>query len=362
MKIYTSFFLILGICLTIISHGSAQYDFKTLNQIDDTPIKSQDKTGTCWSFSAASFIESEMLRKNDKELDLSEMYIVRQVYIDKASNYLLRQGKANFSEGALAHDLFNAVAKVGIVPEKDYSGKIEESHDHSVMFEELKSYLDTLLVHKEEIGDWKKDYNKIMDQYLGSNDIVMLEDEKEVTAKDYFASLEIDVKDFINLTSFTHHPFYENFILEIPDNFSNGSYYNVPIDELEEITQKALNSDHTVLWDGDVSEKGFSATRGLAIYPIEMDEKCFDQPCEELYIDQKTRQIDFENFSTTDDHLMHIVGMSEDMEGNAYYIIKNSWGEISDYKGYIMMSEAYFRAKTVAVTLDKNFIENFDNE
>lgn len=355
-------YLCLLLVLSYSFSASAQYNFEVITHIDDTQIKNQGNTGTCWSFAATSFLESEVLRKQEKELNFSEMHIVRQVYHDKAYNYIMRQGKANFSEGALAHDLFNAAKKVGMVPEDSYVGTKGKKHDHAEMFDELQAYLDTLLTNKKEIKDWKGGYDDILDEYLGTSVAEVIQNENQISSLQYFDEFDVDLGDLINITSFTHHPFYTNFILEIPDNFSNGSYYNVPIEELEAITKKALNEGHTVLWDGDVSEKGFSAKKGLAIIPEEMNEDCFTEPCEEVMQTQEDRQTCFENFTTTDDHLMHIVGLSKDESGDMYYIIKNSWGEISDYKGYLMMSEPYFRAKTVAITLDKKFLEQVDNE
>ncbi len=361
MKIANLIILTLSISC-FVNMLSAQYDFDIVLEIEDSEIKSQGNTGTCWSFASVSFLESEAYSNKKGMIDLSEMYVVRNVYKEKARNYILRQGKANFSEGALAHDMLNAAKKYGIVPENVYSGKKGKKHDHSKMFDELKTYLDTIVVNKTIPSDWESDFDDIINGYLGEPIHDFLSDEKSINSKEYLKTLGLNIGDYTHVTSFTHHPFYTNFVLEIPDNFSNGSYYNVPIDELITLTEDALAAGHSVIWDGDVSEKGFSAQRGLAIHPKEIDEKCFDSPCPEIIESQADRQAAFESYVTTDDHLMHLVGIAKDQNGTKYYIIKNSWGEIGNYKGYLMMSEAYFRAKTVAITLDRNFVNNPEND
>ncbi len=334
-----------------------QYDFKVIHQVDNTPVKSQGKTGTCWSFATVSFLESELLRKREENADLSEMWIVRNVYKDKARNYILRQGKANFSEGALAHDMLNAANRVGVVPENVYSGMKTDEHNHKEMFNDLKTYLDTIIARMEVPQNWEMQFDSIIDNHLGIRIDEVLVDEKKFTAPDYMDHLGLVPDHYVNITSYTHHPFGSEFVLEIPDNYSNQSYLNMPIERLESLVDKALTEGHSVVWDGDVSEKGFAAKRGLAINPIEFSESCFDKPCAEKEVSQEDRQMAFETYSTTDDHLMHMVGIAESENGEKFYIIKNSWGEISDYKGYIMMSRSYFLAQTVAVTLNASFLE-----
>lgn len=337
--------------------GLAQYNFEILHQVENTPVKSQGKTGTCWSFASVSFLESELIRNNKDQLDLSEMFIVRDVYKDKAKNYILRQGNANFSEGALAHDMLNAALRKGVVPENVYSGKRNDSHNHKEMFSELKMYLDSIIEVKDIPVDWEQNMEMIFDKYLTPYDDSFLVQENQYNAKKYYDFLGLQLEDYVNVTSFSHHPFNTEFILEIPDNYSNGKYLNVEISKLQEMVDNAIVNGHSVIWDGDVTERGFSAQRGLAINPIEFNEKCFDNPCIELKETQEDRQRAFENYRTTDDHLMHLVGIAKDESGGKYYIIKNSWGEISDYKGYLMMSESYFISKTVGVTINKDFVE-----
>ncbi len=335
------------------------YNFKVEKKVECTDVKSQDKTGTCWSFATASFLESEMIRKGKGTHDLSEMFVVGNIYRDKAKNYVLRQGKANFSQGSLSHDLIRVAKKHGIVPESVFSGKLEgaEKHDHGEMAAVLKGMLDGVLKRKRLSPTWSKAFDCVVDTYLGEVPETFTYDGKSYTPQSFAEAMEINPDDYISLTSYTHHPFYESFVLEIPDNYSNGSFYNVPIAELETIVDNAVANGFSVAWDGDVSEKGFSAKNGIAILPKDVKrEDLFTNPGEELEVTQELRQETFESYSTTDDHLMHLTGIAKDAEGTKYYLIKNSWGEISDFKGYLHMSEAYFELKTVAIMVHKDAI------
>jgi len=350
----TTFILFFSLGFSL--HIAAQYDFEIVHQVENTEIKSQGNTGTCWSFASISFLESEVLRTKGENIDLSEMYIVRDVYNDKARNYILRQGKANFSEGSLAHDMLNAGLRKGVVPENVYSGKSKKKHNHEKLFDELKVYLDSIVKAKEIPLNWNEEFNGILDTHLSAYEDSFLIGEQNYTAKSYTDYLGLDLANYTHVTSFSHHPFDESFILEIPDNYSNGSYYNVEIDRLQAMVDQAILEGHSVIWDGDVSEKGFSARKGLAINPVEFNEECFKAPCPEKTVTQKDRQQAFETYVTTDDHLMHLVGIAKNDQGTKFYIIKNSWGELSDYKGYLMMSESYFRAKTVGISINKIFV------
>lgn len=346
--------------LTIFTLSAfAQYQFTETNKAACTSVKSQDRTGTCWSFSTVSFLESELLRMGETNIDLSEMYIVRNIYADKARNYVLRQGKANFSQGSLAHDVIRAYAMAGIVPESAFSGKVEGAtmHDHSEMEVALKGMLDGIIKQKRPSPKWAAGIDAIMDIYMGDVPEKFTVNGKEYTPESFTNSLKINPEDYLSFTSYTHHPFFKECILEIPDNYSNGSYMNLPIGDLERIVDNALANGFTVSWDGDVSEKGFSSRNGIAILPVdEKREDLFNNPGAEIKVTQDLRQKTFMNYSTTDDHLMHIVGTAKDQSGTKYYIVKNSWGEISDYKGYLYMSAPYFRLKTVGVMVHKEAV------
>ena len=354
------YFFLSILCITMFSSSVfAQYEFTIEKSITCSPVKNQQRTGTCWSFATSSFLESELIRAGAQDADISEMYIVRNIYLDKALNYLLRQGKANFSQGSLSHDVIRAIKMAGAIPESVYSGKLRavDSFDHSEMEEVLKSALDVLLKQKKSSGLWKTLMNNIMDTYMGVIPESFMVNGKNMTPIQYATHLNLDMGEFKSITSFTHHPFYDSFVLEIPDNYSNGSFYNIPMEEMKKIVDQSLDQGYSVAWDGDVSEKGFSARDGIAVLAEdEARADLFTKPGKEVNVTQEARQSNFENFTTTDDHLMHLVGSSKDQYGNRYYIIKNSWGEISDYDGYLYMSEPYFLMKTIAVMVNQNAI------
>ena len=337
-----------------------QYEFTHTKDVECTPVKNQSKTGTCWSFATSSFIESELMRMDKGRHDLSEMYVVRSIYQDKAKNYILRQGKANFSQGSLSHDLINIVKKSGVMPEAVYSGLLpgEKAHNHSEMEAGLKGFLDGVLKSKRLSKKWPQALDAILNVYMGDAPEFFTYKGKKHTPASLAKELSIEPDDYVNLTSFTHHPFDASFVLEIPDNYSNGSFQNIPMDDLIATIDKALANGYTVAWDGDVSEKGFDAKKGLAVLPAQPGRKdLFDKPGEELKVTQELRQENFESFSTTDDHLMHLVGTAKDQEGNEYYIVKNSWGPISLFKGYLYMSKAYAAMKTVSIMVHKDVLK-----
>ena len=336
------------------------FGFEVEKSVACTPVKSQDRTGTCWSFATASFLESEMMRKGHSPLNLSEMFVARNVYLNKAQNYVLRQGKANFGEGALAHDLINAVRSHGLMPESAYPGNRngQGQHDHSEMAAVLESVLKAITARSRPSTEWKQAYSAILDVYLGQAPEKFSFEGQDYTPQEFAEHLGFNAKDYVNLTSYTHHPFGEPFVLEIPDNFSNGSFQNVPIDQLVQTIDNAIANGYSVAWDGDVSESGFNSGRGLAVLPKNPnDRKRFSEPVEQMQVTQEMRQQTFEDLTTSDDHLMHLTGIARDKEGNKYYIIKNSWGEIGPYDGYLYMSEAYVRLKTVAILVHKDALE-----
>lgn len=339
----------------------AGYDFTIQKKIECTPVKSQGKTGTCWSFSTVSFLESELIRTGKGQYDLSEMSIVRNIYKDKAMNYVLRQGKAQFSQGSLNHDVIKAFKRGGILPEEVYSGKLEgeTAHNHSELAKGLEGYLDGILKSKSLSTKWMTGFEGILDAYLGKAPDQFEYGGKKYTNESFKEELGLNPDDYVEITSYTHHPFYETFVLEIPDNYSNGSYYNVPLSDLQSIVDNALENGYSVAWDGDVSEKGFLAKEGLAIVPLdEGSEDSYASPSKEKNITQEDRQSTFLSYSTTDDHLMHLTGTATDQNGTKYYLTKNSWGEISDYKGFLYMSESYFRLKTVGVLVHKDALSD----
>ena len=335
------------------------YQFAVSYNIACTDVKSQDKTGTCWSFATASFIESELIRRGKGQHDLSEMFIVKNIYRDKVQNYVLRQGKANFSQGALGHDFMQSAHRHGLVPEEVFSGREndKEKYDHGEMEAAMAGFLAAVAKRTTLTNKWDLACDRILDVYMGESPKRFTYQGRSYTPKEFAQSLEFRGQDYAHITSYTHHPFYEPSVLEIPDNFSNGSFDNLPIDDLVEIIDTAIKNGYSVAWDGDVSEKGFSSSKGIAVLPKDpAREDLFTTPGEEIESDQAMRQKTFMTFSTTDDHLMHLVGISQDAAGNKYYMIKNSWGERGPHKGFIHMSEAYVRLKTIAIIVHKDAI------
>jgi bleomycin hydrolase len=340
----------------VISVGDYQFQIKF--SLACTPVTAQGSTGTCWSFSTASFLESELIRQGFPATRLSEMYLVRHVYRDKALNYVLRQGKANFGEGALAHDYIHAAARYGLIPVEAYMGKASpgDKHDHGEMVAVLTGLVESVVKLKRPTPRWHLAFDRILDTYLGEVPIEFEVHGQVHTAQSFAGNLNFDRDDYVSLTSFTHHPFYESFVLEIPDNYSNGLFLNLPVDELIQTVDRALEMGYTVVWDGDVSESTFSAQRGLAILPAEGRREASQTPGPEVVVTQEMRQETLLNYQTTDDHLMHLVGMAFDQNGTKYYLIKNSWGDVGPLGGQMMMSEAYMRLKTVSVLLHRDVV------
>jgi len=340
-----------------------KYVFKTIVDLEASKIKSQGNTGTCWSFSTSSFIESEIYRISGKSIDVSEMYTVRNTYSKKAWNYVMRQGKTQFSEGGLAHDVLNAIKSDGLVPESEYSGLMSGSttHDHSQLIKEIKTVLDDYIKNGKNSNhpNWQADVEAILDKKLGKKIDEFVYEGVVYTPQSFLKMTGVNPDDYITITSFTHVPYYEPFILNIPDNFSNGSFYNVPLDEFNHIAQEVLNNGYSIAWDGDVSEATFSAKYGIAVVPKEekLNTKSMTEIVPEATITADYRQQEFDNFDTTDDHLMHVVGLLTDQKGNIYYKVKNSWGSNSNRignNGYIYMSEDFFKLKSISILIHKN--------
>ena len=344
---------------------SQSYQFKTIIDLETTEVINQGKTGTCWSFSTYSFLESEIIRLRGRSIDFSEMYSVRQTYSDKSWNYIMRQGKTQFSEGGLAHDVLNSIETNGLIPNTIYSGLSNDDygHDHTEMVAVLKSTLDTYISKPggEISTKWKEVTENILDTYLGKKIDTFTFEGITYTPRSFLKFTKIQPEDYITITSFTHKPFYSKFILNIPDNFSNGSFYNVPLDELVNSVNSALEKGYTIELDCDVSENTFSSKHGIAVIPKNTRDELtiLETIQQERVVSQSLRQKEFENQNTTDDHLMHITGKVKDQNGTTYYKVKNSWGSDSNRVsngGYIYMSQTYFKLKTISVTLHKSAI------
>ncbi len=361
------------------------YKFTPVVSQKATPVKNQASTGTCWSFATTSFMESELLRKGKGEHDLSEMFVVRQKYNNQLNDNYLRRGRGNIGQGSLSHTWKNVFNQVGIVPEEVYTGINYNSnrHNHGEMVNYLHALAAVPVKLKKRSPEYYKLVDNLFDTYLGKVPEKFTYRGKEYTPKTFAESLDLNMDDYVELTSFNHHPFYEKIDLEVPDNWEHELMYNVPIDELMSTIDNALKTGYTVCWDGDVSEKGFSHKNGVAINPkikkaedlsgtdrekfekLNAEQKKevleeaykFKKPCEEVKVDQDVRQAGFENFTTTDDHLMHLTGIVKDQNGTPYYVTKNSWGtERNNNGGYLNMSDNYVRAKTIFIMLHKDAI------
>lgn len=340
---------------------SQKYEFQTVKEIQCTPVISQGITGTCWSFSSTSFLEAEIIRISGKSIDLSEMYNVRHTYPKKAWNYVMRQGKAQFGEGGLNHDVINSAKGYGLVPVSAYSGLTgnAEKHDHSKMVSELEKLLKPYTDPSKALGTkWKTEVTEILDKNLGKNITEFTYEGKKYTPQSFLEMTKLKLENYVTISSFTHEPFYSTFILDIPDNFANGSFYNLPLEEFIANIDHALENGYTLALDADVSEDTFSAKNGLAVVPENAadSKSILTEIKPEKTITPEFRQQEFENFNTTDDHLMHIVGKVKDQKGNVYYKVKNSWGTDSRYfgnGGYVYISAAYMKLKAISVMVHK---------
>ncbi len=357
-----------------------------------TAVKNQGETGTCWCFSTISLIESQCQKNNIGDFDLSEMYNVRWTYLEKAKNYILRQGATRFDEGALGHDLINSISKYGAVPEalftgvpvkfgnsklgklavKDMADSLAKSdyakitstynykHDHTGLVTQLKNYLDGVLAAKPIPQNWAAGFDSLLTEKFGPVPQKFVYNGKEYTPTTFASQvLKFNPSEYVNLTSFTHHPYYSSFVIEVPDNFSNGSYINLPLDELLALTKDAVKNGYSVLWDADVSNDGFMADRGHAIDVTSLKAgaafskgNIFGGSFEEGKIDAVKRQRLFEDLTTQDDHLMHIVGLTK-TDGKTFFKVKNSWGAEGFSKGYLAVTENYFAINTISIIVPK---------
>lgn len=357
-----------------------KFNFEIVKKLKSNPVRDQFRSGTCWSFSANSFIEAELLRMGKPEVDISDMWMVRHAYEDKAVKYVRLHGSLNFGAGGAFHDVFYTWKTYGVVPEDAYAGLNygEEKHVHGEMDAVLKKFVDGVIENgnKKLTTAWFAAYSGILDAYFGEKPESFTWNGKKYTPKEFAKFLAFNPDDYVNLTSYTHHPFYESFILEIPDNWMWGSCYNLPLDELMQVFDNALNNDFAVCWGADVSEKGFSWTKGVAVVPAETrpdldglerdrweklterekNEKLFSlsKPIPEKEITQEIRQMAFDNYQTTDDHGMVITGIAKDQNGTKYYLVQNSWNTTNIYEGYFYASETYVKYKTMNIVVHKD--------
>lgn len=340
------------------------YEFQIVKEIETTPVKNQARTGTCWSFATTSFIETELIRMGKPPLDLSEMFFVRMTYPQKAENYVRLHGNTVFGPGSLAQDVLRVVRLYGVVPEDAYAGRRYggEQHDHSELQAVLSGALDGVIETRVVSPVWPDAVDGILDAYLGAPPAEFQYSGRRYTPASFADYLGVEPDDYVELTSFSHHPFYTWFAIEIPDNWARNLSYNVPLDDLLGVINNALERGYSVAWDGDVSERSFCRADGVAVWPevaweaqtpADRDLICHT-PEPEMQVDQEVRQRGFDNYTSSDDHLMHLVGIARDQNGTRYYITKNSWGITGARDGYVYLSESYVRAKTISILVNRD--------
>ena len=362
------------------SHSDDGYGFVTVKELGITPVKNQNRSGTCWSYSGVALLESELLRTGKGEYDLSEMFVVNKSYIDKADKYVRLHGFLNYAQGGSFEDVLYAFKHYGAVPQEVYQG-LNYGDTVNVHGEIEKSSLAFL---KAITGNpngklspvWKVAHKAIIDTYLGEIPETFSYKGNEYTPKSFGESLGLNIDDYVSLTSYTHEPFYSPFAIEVQDNWRWAISYNLPLDELMQVFDNAINTGYTIAWATDVSEKGFTRD-GVAVMPdveyqetkgsdqdhwvglnrTEKDAKIRDlikSPCREIEVTQELRQKAYDNYETTDDHGMQIYGIAKDNTGKKYYMVKNSWGTDSKYKGIWYASESFVAYKTMTIVVHKD--------
>ena len=357
------------------------YQFTDTKVLPTTPIKNQAQSGTCWSFAGIALLENELLRMGKPEYDLSEMWIVRYCYLDKLARFVRYHGKVEFAGGGGVIDVPYVATQYGLVPEEVYAGLNygEKKHNHGELDRVMRAYADAIVSGNKPTTAWLNGAAGILDAYLGEVPETFTYNDKQYTPQSFAASLGLNMDDYVCITSFTHHPFYTTFPVEVPDNWLQGDSYNVPLDELVQIVDAAIDNGYSVLWAADVSEKGFNRKGGFMVCPAEklredmsegewlnwskMTEKereeqqyKLDAPGKELTVTQEMRQQAYDNYETTDDHGTQRSTVAVDQIGNKYYKVKNSWSTENGYDGYYYVSIPYFRYKTLNIVVNKHAI------
>lgn len=354
----------IALCATVSAQTQTIYKFTKVCENPATSVKDQAKTGTCWCFSTVSFLESELIRQGKGEFDLSEMFVVRKNYEKRLFDNYLRQGRGNIGPGSICHMAINAVKENGIVPESAYHGIMYNSERHN--HDELSAYMKAIAGVAVERKNMSPEYDKLMkslfDTFLGEVPETFVYNGKTYTPKSFASAVGLDnLDDYIEITSIAHHPFYQRVPLEIPDNWDHQTLHNVPIGDFIAIIDNALKNGFTVAWDGDLTSGEFNHNRGIAICPEPEDfaeaiklEKVFP----DRKVTQENRQWDLEHFKTVDDHLMHLVGIYTDQNGNYFYKTKNSWGTSrnEEMAGYLYMSRSYVMMRAISILVHKDGI------
>lgn len=353
----------------VSANSKESFKFTDVINLETTSVKNQGSSGTCWSYSANSFLESEMIRMGKKPVEISQIFSARNAYVEKGKNYVRMHGSVALGDGGAFHDVINMYRKYGAVPQSVYTG-LNYGTDKN-KFSEMAAILEGVLKavvsnpNGELTPNWEKAYTAVIDSYLGQVPASFTYEGKTYTPQTFAKDVVgINPDDYVEISSLKEYPLYSKFTLMVPDNWDFNQVYNVKMDELNEITDNAIKNGFTVAWAGDVSEKYFSWKNGVAYVPVKKvedmtsEEKAdmFNGPKPEMTVTEEARQQAFNNYNTTDDHGMHIVGIAKDQNGKEYYKVKNSWGASNDYKGYINMSKEFAKYKATAILVHKNAI------
>ena len=358
--------------------------FTVIKEIPVTSMKDQNRSGTCWDYSTLSYFEAEILKATGKSYDLCESFVANKTYMDRAIQVVRYHGDCQFSQGGSAEDVLATLKTWGICPEDamPFPGSLygDSLNNFNEFFSLMEPYVEAVAKNKAKkiSGQWKVGLQGILDAYLGQCPEKFTFEGKEYTPKSFMASLGIDLNDYVSITSYSHHPFYTTFAVEVQDNWRFPQSYNLPMDEMMQIIDNAIEQGYTIAWGGDVSEEGFTR-KGLA-YAIdakaaqslggsdmarwlkltaEKKRNVIDSlgcTVPEIVPTQELRQERFDNWELTDDHGMHIYGIAKDQNGKDYYMVKNSWGETGDYKGTWYMTKAFIAANTMDYLVNKNAI------
>ena len=361
--------------LAASAQQTPDYEFTVIKENPITSIKDQNRSGTCWCYSALSFVESEILRTKGIELDLSEMFVVGKSYRDRAVKYVRLDGHLNFAAGSSFGDVLHVINDYGIatqdaMPGMNYGSALPEQNELDAA---LKGYVNGIASNpnRKLTTAWLRGFDGIVEAYFGEYPETFTYEGKEYTPESFRDYLGINMDDYVNITSFTHHPFYEEFVIEVPDNWRWDTAYNLPMDEMMEVMYNAIEKGYTIAWGSDVSETGFtrngvavalaeaSATTGSdqerwvgkADAKVETPKVALPQ---EVTVTQEMRQEGYDRKTTTDDHGMHIYGLAQDQNGTKYFMVKNSWGETGKYKGTWYASDTFVKFKTMNIVVHKD--------
>ena len=366
--------------------GFAQKDttgfvFTTIKENKITSVKNQNRSSTCWAYSALGFLEAELLRLNKGDHDFSEMFVVYHTMLDRAVNYVRLHGDASFSPGGSFYDVLYCWRHYGIVPDKAMPAGVmygDTLANHSDLDAAAKAYVDVIAKSTaSKISPlWRRPLEAIYETYLGKLPQEFTYKGKKYTPRSFADSFGLNMNDYVSLTSYSHHPFYEAFAIEIQDNWRGAKSYNLPIDELMQVMRNAVNTGYTIAWGSDVSEEGFTRN-GIAVMPdvkkgaeltgsdmahwlglskADRRAELTSRPLPEMTVTQHMRQEAYDNWETTDDHGMLIYGLAKDQNGKQYFMVKNSWGQAGKYKGFWYASEAFVAYKTMNIVVHKNAI------